>query len=158
VGLGSAVVFRVPARIVPALVTAVAAVALWTALALAVPAVAAGNAVAVVVVVLAGLVVAARRAVGRRLPLVLIASAGSALLIFAVIAWLLPAVPGFVSDNHPPIYTPVTRLVDPIGELALAVLLATAFGLDRLRTRARTRSARSDYGEGPNQMVVERDE
>lgn len=75
-----------------------------------------------------------------------------------VVSWLLPAVPGFLSNNHPPIYTPVTRLVDPIGELVIFVLLAVAFGVDLLRRRARkTEPGRSGYGDSPNQMVVERD-
>lgn len=148
--------------VAPALLAAVTATAVWTALALAVPTVAIGNAVALVVIGAVGLVVAtAHRGAGRRLPLALLASAASALLIFLAISWFLPTVPGFVSNNHPPIYPPVTRLVDPIGELALGVLLAMALSVDVLRARIRTKRAagrgqRSGYGDGPNEMVVER--
>jgi UPF0716 family protein affecting phage T7 exclusion len=93
-------------------------------------------------------------------PLLLIASAGTALLIFLVIAAVLPAIPGFVSNNHPPIYTGVTRVVDPIRELGLFVLLAAALGVDLSRARIRTRRAaareqRLGDVTDPNEMVVE---
>ena len=70
-------------------------------------------------------------------------------------------VPGFVSHNHPPIYTNVTRMVDPVGELGIFLLLAVALGVDLLRARIRTRRAaareqRLDHITGPNEMVVER--
>ncbi len=146
--------------VAPAGLTAVTATALWTALALVVPEVATGNTAALVAILVAGVVVAqSRRGAGHRpLPLALLAAAGSALLIFVVISWLLPAVPGFVGNNHPPVYTPVTRLVDPIGELALFVLLGVALGVVVLRTRIQTQRAalRSGHVAGPNEMVVER--
>jgi hypothetical protein len=108
-----------------------------------------------------GLLVAGLSGAGRRLPLGLLASAGSALLIFLVISSFLPTMPGFVSNNHPPTYTAVTRLADPIGELALSVLLVLALGVEVLRTRTRTRRAimrghAPEDGGRPNEMVVER--
>ena len=147
--------------VAPALLAAVTAAACWTTLALAVPHVATSSAVALVVIAAVGLLVAGNPGAGRRLPLGLLASAGTALLIFLVISSFLPAVPGFVSNNHPPTYTAVTRLVDPIGELALSVLLVLALGFEVLRRRARTREATvrdhpPEYGGGPNEMVVER--
>ena len=135
----SAVVLRMVA---PAGLTAVTVAAAWTALALAVPTIATGNAVALVAIVAVGLVVAtsSRRGAGQRLlPLALIASAGSALLIFLAISWVLPTIPGYVSHNHPPTYTDVTRLVDPIGEFAIFVVLALALGVEVLRARTRIR-------------------
>jgi hypothetical protein len=156
-----AIVLRMVA---PALLTAVTMAAVWTALALAVPVIATGNTAALVAILAAGLVVAAssRRSAGQRLlPLVLIASAGTALLIFMVISGVLPAVPGFISTTHPPIYPMVTRLVDPVGELGIFVVLALAIGVDLVRARIRMRRAaareqRVDYVAGPNEMVVER--
>jgi hypothetical protein len=146
--------------IAPAVLAAVTVSAVWTGLALAVPPIATGDAAALVAIVAVGLFVAASsrgRAGPRLLPLALIASAGSALLIFIAISWILPTVPGFVSNAHPPTYTEVTRLVDPIIEFALFVLLAVALGVDVLRVRARTRrtAARPPYVAGPNEMVVE---
>jgi hypothetical protein len=157
----SSVVLRMVA---PALLTAVTVAAIWTALALAVPVIATGDAAALVAILGAGAVVAAssRRSADRRLlPLVLIASAGSALLIFLAISRVLPTIPGFVSNNHPPIYTTVTRMVDPVRELGIFVLLAVALGAALLRARIRTRRAaareqRLDHVTGPNEMVVER--
>jgi hypothetical protein len=156
-----AIVLRMVA---PALLTAVTMAAVWTALALAVPVIATGNTAALVAILAAGLVVAAssRRSAGQRLlPLVLIASAGTALLIFMAISGVLPAVPGFISTTHPPIYPMVTRLVDPVGELGIFVVLALAIGVDLVRARIRMRRAaareqRVDYVAGPNEMVVER--
>ena len=157
----STVVLRMVA---PALLTAAAVAAVWTALALAVPVIATGNTAALVAILAAGLVVAAssRRSAGQRLlPLVLIASAGTALLILLVISCVLPAVSGFISTTHPPIYPMVTRLVDPVGELGIFVALALAIGVDLVRARIRMRRAaareqRVDYVAGPNEMVVER--
>jgi Na+-driven multidrug efflux pump len=145
----------------PAVVTAVTAAASWTALALAVPMITTTDVAALAVVLGSGLVVAASyRGAGRRLlPRVLGTAAGSALLIFLVIAWFLPAVPGYVSNNHPPIYTPVTRLVDPIGELALSVLLTLLLVVEvvHARTRIRRAAARAQgQVAGPNEMIVER--
>jgi hypothetical protein len=103
-----------------------------------------------------------RRGAGQRLlPLLLITSAGSALLIFLVISCVLPMVPGFVGNSHPPIYTDVTRMVDPVRELGIFLLLAVALGVDLLRARIRTRRAnareqRPGHLTGPNEMVVER--
>ena len=158
----SAVVLRMVA---PAGLTAVTVAAVWTALALAVPPIATGNAVALVAIVAVGLVVVAwsRRGAGQRLlPLVLIASAGSALLIFLAISWVLPTIPGYVSHNHPPTYTDVTRLVDPIGEFAIFVVLALALGIEVLRARSRprrtaAREQRPTHVAAPNEMVVEPD-
>jgi hypothetical protein len=146
----------------PAALTAVAAAAAWTAIALAAPAIATGNAAALVAVVAAAFFGAATSRPGpgrRRLRLALTASAGAALLIFLVVKLLLPAVPGFVSTTHPPTYTHVTRLVDPVAESGIFVLLAVALGVDVLRTRIRSRRAaarerRPGYGAGPNEMVV----
>lgn len=149
--------------VAPALLTAVTVTAVWTALALAVPAIAAGDTAAVVAILAVGPALAAvpRRSAGQRLrPLVLIASAGSALLIVLVIVYVLPTIPGFVSTSHPPVYTPVTRLVDPVREFGLAVLLAVALSIDLLRTRIRKRRAAARAQRlgpaGPNEMVVER--
>jgi len=157
----STVVLRMVA---PALLTAVAVAAVWTALAVAVRVIATGNTAALVAILAAGLVVAAssRRSAGQRLlPLVLIASAGTALLIFLVISCVLPAIPGFISTTHPPIYPMVTRLVDPVGEFGIFVLLALAIGVDLAHARVRMRRAaareqRVGHAAGPNEMVVER--
>lgn len=155
----------VPLRTVaPAALTGVTVTAAWTTLALAVPLITTGDAAALAAIGAAGLVAAAasRRSPGqRRLPLTLIASASTALLIFLVIWRVLPSVPGYVSNNHAPIYTPVTRMVDPIGEFGTFVLLAAALGLDLICARIRTRRAAAReqyprYGTGPNEMVVER--
>lgn len=148
--------------VAPAGLTAVTATALWTALAIVVPVIATGNTAAMVAILTAGIVVAeSHRGTAHRLPLALLAAAGSALLIFLVISLLLPTIPGFVSDNHPPIYTPATRLVDPVGELALFVVLAAGLAVKVLRTRVHARQAalrhqRSGHLAGPNEMVVER--
>jgi len=156
----SAVVLRMVA---PALLAAVTAAALWTALAIVVPSVAAGNVFALVAIVAVGSVVAVSSGRGTdrpRLPLVLIASAGSALLIFLAISWVLPTVPGFVSHNHPPTFTDATRMVDPVVEFAVFVLLTVALGVVVLRARiqhhrAAARGQHRGYGAGPNEMVVE---
>ncbi len=150
--------------VAPALLTAVTVAAMWTALALAVPALAAGDTAALVAILAVGPALAAvpRRGAGQRLlPLALIASAGSALLIFLVIIYVLPAIPGFISTSHDPVYTAnVTRLVDPVREFGLFVLLATALGVDLLRSRLRSRRAAARAQRlgpaGPNEMVVER--
>jgi len=151
--------------VAPAVLTGVTVAAVWTAVALAVPAIAVGDAAALVAILAVGPAMAAvpRRSAGQRLlPLVLIASAGSALLIFLVIIFFLPAIPGFISNNHDPVYTAhVTRLVDPVREFGLFVLLAMALGIDLLRSRIRNRLAaaraqRLGHVAGPNEMVVER--
>jgi len=157
----SAVTLRMVA---PALLTAVTVAAMWTALALAVPVIATGDTAALVAILAVGPGVAAasRRSPAQRLlPIMLIASAGSALLIFLVISCLLPVVPGFVSTSHPPVYTNVTRLVDPVRELGMFLLLAVALGVDLVRARIRTRRTvareqRLGYVAGPNEMVVQR--
>lgn len=156
----------------PAALTSVTVAAVWTALALAVPVTATGNAAALVAIVMAGFVVAASRPGPGRRPLLvasagtsprplLIASAGTALLIYLMIALVLPGVPGFVGNSDPPTYTDVIRLVDPIGELGIFVLIGVTLGVDVLRARIRARRAamgerRRDYGAGANEMVVER--
>ena len=150
--------------VAPAVLTGVTVAAVWTALALAVPAIAVGDAAALVAILGVGPAMAAvwRSAGQRLLPLVLIASAGSALLIFLVIIFFLPAIPGFISNNHDPVYTPhVIRLVAPVREFGLFVLLAMALGIDLLRSRIRNRLAaaraqRLGHVAGPNEMVVER--
>jgi hypothetical protein len=135
---------------------AVAGAVFWTGFALAVPWVAAGNALALVVIAGVALIVAVTGR-GRRLPQVLLAAATAALLIFLAISWLLPGVPGFISDSHPPVYPPVTQLVDPVGELGLAVLLTVIFAVDLIRTRSRSRRQRRPRpAAGPNEMTVER--
>jgi len=158
----SAVTLRMVA---PALLTAVTVAAAWTALALAVPVIATGDTAALVAILAVGPGVAAasRRSPAQRLlPLMLIASAGSALLIFLVISCLMPVVPGFVSTSHAPVYyTKVTRLVDPVRELGIFLLLAVALVVDLVRARIRTRRTvareqRLGYVAGPNEMVVER--
>jgi hypothetical protein len=157
----SAIVVRM---VTPALLTALTVAAVWTALALAVPVIATGDTAALVAILAIAPAAAAssRRSHGQRLlPLVLIASAASALLIFLAISCVLPAIPGFVSDNHPPTYTSVTRVVDPVREFGIFVLLAVALGVDLVRGRIRTRRAaarerRRGYVAGPNEMVVER--
>ena len=159
----SAVTLRMVA---PALLTAVAVAAMWTALALAVPVIAAGDTAALVAILaVAPCVAAASRRRGptqRLVPLMLVASAGSALLIFLVISCLLPVVPGFVSTSHAPVYyTKVTRLVDPVRELAIFLLLAVTLGVDLLRARIRAgraaaREQRLGHTAGLNEMVVER--
>jgi hypothetical protein len=55
----------------------------------------------------------------------------------------------------------VTRVVDPVREFGIFVLLAVALGVDLVRGRIRTRRAaarelRRGYVAGPNEMVVER--
>jgi hypothetical protein len=150
--------------VAPALLTAVTAAAVWVAFALAVPVIATGNTEAVVAIVAVGPVVAglSPRSAGQRpLPLVLIASAGTALLIFLAVSCVLPMIPGFVSTNHPPTYTNVIRLVDPVGEFGIFILLALALGIDLVRARIRTgraaaREQRLADTAGPNEMVVER--
>lgn len=83
------------------------------------------------------------------LPLVLIALSCTALLIFLMIGLVLPSVPGFVSNSHPRTYTPVTRLVDPSGELGMFVLLAAALGAEVLRAPMPIRRAgASKHGPG----------
>jgi hypothetical protein len=144
--------------VAPALLTAVTAAALWTALAISAPAVVTGNAASLAAIVAAGLVVAASNGGGvRRMRLALTASAGSALLIFLAISSVLPSLPGFVSHNHPPIYTGAVRMVDPIIEFGVFVLVALVLGADMLRTWTRTRRAagQEQYGAGPNEMVIE---
>jgi len=158
----SAVALR---TVAPALLTAVTVAALWTALALAVPVIATGDTAALIAILAVGPGVAAasRRGPAQRLlPLMLIASAGSALLIFLMISCVLPVVPGFVSTSHPPVYaTNVTRLVDPVRELVVFLLVAVALAVDLVRARIRTRRAvareqRPGHVAGPNEMVVQR--
>ncbi|MFF5079170.1 hypothetical protein ACFY36_19100 [Actinoplanes sp. NPDC000266] len=131
------------------------AAALWTALVPAAPALATNVLAGLISSVAAGVVTAV---LYRRVRPALLASAVSALLTAAVIFSVLPSIPGFVSHDHPPVHTSVTRMADPVGLVAFAVLLAVIFGADMLRTRARARRAvrRSPREPGPNEMVVER--
>jgi hypothetical protein len=157
----SAVVLRMVA---PALLTAVTVAAVWTSLALAVPMVATGDTAALLAILVIAPAAAApsRRTHGRRwLSIVLLASAASALLIFLVISCVLPMIPGFVTNNHPPTYTSVTRVVDPVREGGIFVLLAVALGVDLVGARIRMRRAAArelprGHTAGPNEMVVER--
>jgi hypothetical protein len=147
----------------PAALAGVSAAAVWTAFAFAAPVAATGNLLALVAIAAAGLVVAVwpRRRTGQRLlPLVLIAAASAALMIFLAISWVMPSDSRFVSNDHPPVWPVATRLVDPVLELAIFVLLALALGADRLRARTRGRraaahEARALYVAGPNEMIVE---
>ena len=70
----------------------------------------------------------------------------------------MPGFDGFVNNWDPPTYTDVTRLVDPVLELAIFVLLALALGVEIVSAwaRARRMPAGEDdpYGSGPNEMVV----
>ncbi|SNY65480.1 hypothetical protein [Paractinoplanes atraurantiacus] len=141
---------------------ALVAAALWTALVLAAPVLATNVVAGLISSVAAGVVVAVWH---RRVSLALLASALSALLIALVISWVLPSIPGFVGHDHPPIYTPATRMTDPIGLPAFAVLLIVILGAHALRTRARTRRFRAPAHRaavpspripGPNEMVVQR--
>jgi hypothetical protein len=91
---------------------------------------------------------------------VLIAAASAALMIFLAISWVMPSDSRFVSNNHPPVWPVKTRLVDPVLEFAIFVLLALALGADRLRAwnrgrRAAAHKARAPYVGGPNEMIVE---
>jgi hypothetical protein len=147
----------------PATLVGVSAAALWMAFAFAAPVVATSDLLALVAIAAAGLVVAVwpRRPTGQRLlPRVLIAAASAALMIFLAISSVMPSDNRFVSNNHPPVWPVVTRLVDPVLEFAIFVLLALALGADRLRARTRglraaAREAPAPYGAGPNEMIVE---
>ncbi|MFG1991627.1 hypothetical protein ACGFJ7_16805 [Actinoplanes sp. NPDC048988] len=135
---------------------ALVAAALWTALVLAAPVLVTNVGAGLIGSVAAGAVVAVRR---RRAGPGALASAVSALLIALVISWALPSIPGFVSHDHPPVHTPATRMADPIGLLAFAVLLVLIIGALQARTSARNRHrARraTSPAPGPNEMVVER--
>jgi hypothetical protein len=155
---GSAEALKVVA---PVVLTGVSAAAAWTALAFVAPGVASRDTLALVAIAGAGIVVGIwpPRGTGRRRVAVLGASATTALLIFMVISAALPAFDGFVSNWHPPVYTDVTRLVDPVLELALFVVLSLALCADLLWARARRRrTAASERGvaseAAPNEMVV----
>jgi hypothetical protein len=147
----------------PAALAGVSAAALWMAAAFAVPVAATGNLPALVAIAAAGLVVAVwpGRGTGQRLlPLVLTAAASAALTIFLAISWVMPSDSRFVSSTHPPVWPVATRLVDPVLEFAIFVVLALALGADRLRARTRRRRAaahetRARYVAGPNEMIVE---
>jgi hypothetical protein len=147
----------------PAALAGVSAAALWTAFAFAAPVVATDNSLALVTIAAAGLAVAVwpRRHAGQRLlPRVLVAAASAALMIFLAISSVMPSDGRFVSNNHPPVWPVVTRLVDPVLEFTIFVLLTLALGADRLRARTRgrraaAREASAPYGAGPNQMIVE---
>jgi hypothetical protein len=147
---------------VPATLAGVAAAALFIVLAIAVPGAATGDAVALALIVATGVTVAVwppRGAARRRTP-ALIASTSAALLIFLAISAVLPGVDGFVENWHPPTYTEVTRLVDPVLEFAVFVLLSLALVADlvalgiRSRRRHAARASAASYGDAPNEMVV----
>jgi hypothetical protein len=141
----------------PAALVGAAVAALWTLLALGIPSVATGNPPAVAAIVAAGLVAVVwptgrtRRQVRQH---VLLAAATCALLIYLVVGAVLPAFPEFVSDSHPPTFTDVTRLVDPVGELGIFVVLLLALGLGAAIQAGRRRAARREAPVGPNEMVV----
>ena len=147
----------------PAALAGVSAAAVWTGLAFVAPVAATGNLLALVAIAAAGLVVALwpkRRTGQRLLPVVLIAAASAALMIFLAVNWVMPWDNRFVSNSHPPVWPMATRLVDPVLELAIFVLLALALGVDRLRARTRRRRAAAHqanalYIAGPNEMIVE---
>jgi hypothetical protein len=147
----------------PAALTGVAWAAVFTVLAVGVPATATGDAVALAAIIGAGVTVAVWPPSGtarRRIP-ALIAAATAALLIFLAISAVLPHVDGFVQNWHPPTYTDVTRLVDPVLEFAVFVLLGLALGADLVALRVRSHrrnaahaTAATAYGAAPNEMVV----
>lgn len=146
--------------VVPAMLTGVATGAVWLALAFVVPGITEGDATPVLAIVVAGAVVAIWPPHGatRRRPLVMLAAAVAALLIFMEISLLLPLFNGFVTNWHAPTYADVTRLVDPVFEGAIFVLLALALCADVVWSRFRKRrsAARTnDTDEAtPNEMVV----
>lgn len=147
--------------VAPAVLTGVTAAAVWTALAFVVPDVASSDALALVAIASAGIVVAVwpPRGTRRRRQTVLVASATTALLTFVAVSSVLPAFDGFVTNWHPPTYTDVTRLVDPVLEFAIFVILTLALCADFIWVRARTRRTRATgrgvpYEAGPNEMVV----
>lgn len=145
----------------PAVLTGVTAAAVWTTSAFVAPSLASTDTLALLAIAGAGTAVAFRPPSGavRRLEVVLVASATAALLIFFAISSLLPAFDGFVSNWHPPTYTAVTRLVDPILEFAIFAMLTLVLAVDFLWLRARKRRApASEPGvpnqAAPNEMVV----
>src|SRR5689334_6718873 len=111
--------------IAPAVLTGVTAAAAWTVLAFLAPDITTSDTFALLAIASAGMLVAVRPPPGttRRLAAALTASATTALLTFVAISALLPAFDGYVTNWHPPTYTDVTRLVDPILEFAIFVLL-----------------------------------
>ena len=144
--------------IAPAALTGVTAAAVWTALVFVAPDVATSDAPALVAIATAGIVVAVRppHETRRRRQVVLVASASTALLIFVAISSVLPAFDGFVTNWRPPTHTDVTRLVDPILEFALFVMLTLALLADFMWVRARRRrtSVRERDESAPGEMVV----
>jgi hypothetical protein len=81
-------------------------------------------------------------------------------MIFLTISLVMPSDDRLVSNSHPPVWPVATRLVDPVLEFAIFVLLALTLGADRLHARTRRRraaahEARARYVAGPNEMVVE---
>jgi len=147
--------------VAPAALTGVATAAVWTAFVFAFPVLATGDAFAVAAIAVAGVTAAVWSppvTARRRRTVVLTASAATALLIFLMISAVLPAVDGFANNWDPPTYyTAVTRLVDPVLEFAVFLLLTLALGADNLwgwARRVRARRDRAPYGGGLNEMVV----
>jgi hypothetical protein len=145
----------------PAVLTGVTAAAAWTASVFVAPSLASNDTLALLAIVGAGTAVAFRppSGAGRRLEVVLVASVTTALLTFLAISSLLPAFDGFVSNWHPPTYTDVTRLVDPILEFAIFAVLTIVLSADLLWVRARRRRTPAGepgvpYEAAPNEMVV----
>ena len=146
--------------VAPAALTGVATAAVWTAFVFAFPVLATGDAFAVAAIIVAGVTAAVWSppvTALRRRTVVLTASAATALLIFLMFSAVLPAVDGFVNNWDRPTYTAVTRLVDPVLEFAIFLLLTLTLGADNLwgwARRVRARRDRAPYGAGLNEMVV----
>jgi hypothetical protein len=142
--------------LVPAALTGVTAAAIWTALAFAAHDIATNDTLAFVAIAGAGTAVAVWPPSGtnRRRQVVLVASATAALLIFVAISSVLPAFDGFVTNWHPPTYTDVTRLVDPILEFAIFVVLTLAICVDALWVRARRRHSAARERSVPDEPVL----
>jgi hypothetical protein len=144
----------------PAALAGVTGAAVWTALAFGAPSITKSDTWALLTIAACGLTVAAwppRRTLRQLRPLVLTAGAVASLLIFLAIQVVLPTFSGFIANNHDPVYTDVTRMVDPILEFAISVLLVLALGIEALLRRAQNRAAPfygTDHVAGPNEMVV----
>jgi hypothetical protein len=145
----------------PAALTGVTAAAIWTVLAFIAPDITTSDTFALIATASAGILVAVRppRGTTRRLTAALTASATTALLTFVAISRLLPTFDGYVTNWYPPTGTTVTRLVDPILEFAVFVVLTIALYADLMWVRARTRRTWANDQHlpdeaGPNEMIV----